>query len=67
MREYEGEGEGGLPARKRLGILVGVAGLLLLFGSAISLRFVPLAWQIVILGLIATGVGALVVAYLLVR
>jgi hypothetical protein len=54
-------------ARKRLGIGLGIFGLLLLFGSAASLRFVPTSWQLIIIGLIAVAAADLVVAYLLVR
>ncbi|MCJ2554905.1 MAG: hypothetical protein LN410_01705 [Candidatus Thermoplasmatota archaeon] len=54
-------------ARRRLGIRLGVLGMVLLFASAISLRFVPDAWQLVVLGLIATGAVVLVAALLLVR
>jgi hypothetical protein len=54
-------------ARRRLGIRLGVLGMVLLFASAISLRFVPEAWQLVVVGLIATGAAVLVAALLFVR
>lgn len=67
MEALEGEPDPVRAARKRLGTIVGVIGLVLLFGAAASLRFVPESWQIVILGLIGVGAADLVVAYLLVR
>ncbi len=67
MEGLEGPGDPVRRARKRLGIRVGVFGLILLFASAISLRFVPTAWELVVLGLIATGAAILIVALFLVR
>ncbi|MFQ5908072.1 MAG: hypothetical protein ACE5JE_04475 [Thermoplasmata archaeon] len=67
MEDLRGEEDPARAARKRLGIGLGVFGLLLLFGSAASLRFVPTSWQLIILSLIAVAAAVLVVAYLLVR
>ncbi len=67
MEGLEGAEDPKRLARRRLGIRLGVLGMVLLFASAISLRFVPEAWQLVVLGLIATGAVVLVVALLLVR
>ncbi len=67
MEGLEGEGDPVRRARKRLGIRVGVLGLLVLFASAISLRFVPTAWELVVIGLLATGAAILIVAFFLVR
>ncbi|MEE9164186.1 MAG: hypothetical protein V3U17_05275 [Thermoplasmata archaeon] len=67
MEGLEGEVDPVRQARKRLGIRVGVFGLTLLFASAISLRFVPTAWELAVLVLLATGAAVLIVALLLVR
>ncbi|MFQ5986303.1 MAG: hypothetical protein ACE5KQ_02980 [Thermoplasmata archaeon] len=67
MEDLRGEEDPARAARKRLGLVLGIFGLLLLFGSAASLPFVPEAWQLIIVGLIAVGVIDLVVAFLLVR
>lgn len=67
MEGLQGEEDPVRAWRKRLGIRVGVLGLFLLFASAISLRFVPESWQLVIIGLIATGAGIMMVALYLVR
>ncbi len=67
MEGFEGAEDPRRLARRRLGIRLGVLGMVLLFASAISLRFVPEAWQLVVLGLIATGAAVLVAALLLVR
>ncbi|MEE9173423.1 MAG: hypothetical protein V3U30_00435 [Thermoplasmata archaeon] len=67
MEGLEGAEDPKRLARKRLGIRLGVLGMVLLFASAISLPFVPEAWQLVVIGLIATGAVVLVAALLLVR
>ncbi len=67
MEGLEGPEDPKRLARKRFGIRLGVLGMILLFASAISLRFVPEAWQLVVVGLIATGAVVLVAAFLLVR
>ena len=67
MEGLEGAEDPRRSARRRLGIRLGVMGMVLLFASAISLRFVPEAWQLVVVGLIATGAVVLVAAFLLVR
>ncbi len=67
MEGLEGEVDPARRARKRLGILVGLLGLIVLFASAISLRFVPTAWELVVIGFLATGAAVLIIALFLVR
>lgn len=67
VEAWEGKEEPPLPARKKVGIILGVVGLALLFGSALSLRFVPESLQLTVLVLIGAGAAAMGAAYLLVR
>ncbi len=53
--------------RKRRGRLLGILGLVMLFGPALSIRFVPAGWGIYLIVLMAFAVGILVLSYFLVR
>jgi hypothetical protein len=63
----EGEEEESRIRRRKTGKILGIIGIALLFSSALSLRFVPAAWALLVVALIATGAGIIITSYFLVR
>lgn len=53
--------------RKRRGIRLGVVGLILLFGSGLSIRLVPGGWEVLMLALMGVATAIIVYSYILVR
>ncbi|MEE9601321.1 MAG: hypothetical protein V3W22_06450 [Thermoplasmata archaeon] len=53
--------------RRRSGRLLGILGLILLFGSGLSIRFVPTGLELYLIAMMVIAVAILIVSYLLVR
>ncbi|MFQ5837581.1 MAG: hypothetical protein ACE5HJ_02205 [Thermoplasmata archaeon] len=67
MDFLEGPEDPSKARKKKVGKVLGVFGLLLLFGSALSTLFVPPGWETFTVALIASGAGIIMVSYFLVR
>lgn len=67
MDLLEEEADPGRERRLRASKALGAVGLVVLFASSLSLRFVDRAWWTLLLGLMGVGAAALIGAYLLAR